>query len=337
MDAKLTHEFRKVYADIINGYTLVESEGQDLYIRHLNESDIGYISSKYKLFFSEAEDRGLLTLNKKLELLKEQGIWAEEEEEYKKIKEELSRNTESKKKLLIRSQIDAISKLIEDQEKELQSIESKRSEAIDLTCEKYADRKSNEEIVNLCLYKDPQLKEKFFSPREYKEMDQAELYACIFLYNNSLSSFNSKFIKQLAAMPFFINSFLISNDDPMIFFGKPVTELTNYQIDLFSTGKFYKSVMSSKGNPPEEAYEDPQKLVEWYDSAQATEEIKKQTEGKEASTIVGADKKEVQKMIDEDPFAVDFNKEVSKKMEEKGSETLEMKDIMKIHGYNVDF
>ena len=42
-------------------------------------------------------------------------------------------------------------------------------------------------------------------------------------------------------------------------------------------------------------------------------------------------------MIDEDPFAVDFNKEVSKKMEEKGSETLEMKDIMKIHGYNVDF
>ena len=337
MDAKLTHEFRKVYADIINGYTLVESEGQNLYIRHLNESDIGYISSKYKLFFSEAEDRGLLTLNKKLELLKEQGIWAEEEEEYKKIKEELSRNTESKKKLLIRSQIDSISKLIEDQEKELQSIESKSSEAIDLTCEKYADRKSNEEIVNLCLYKDPQLKEKFFSPREYKEMDQAELYACIFLYNNSLSSFNGKFIKQLAAMPFFINSFLISNDDPMIFFGKPVTELTNYQIDLFSTGKFYKSVMSSKGNPPEEAYEDPQKLVEWYDSAQATEEIKKQTEGKEASTIVGADKKEVQKMIEEDPLAVDFNKEVAKTAKGKEGGVLDMKDIMKIHGYNVDF
>ena len=337
MDAKLTHEFRKVYADIINGYTLVESEGQNLYIRHLNESDIGYISSKYKLFFSEAEDRGLLTLNKKLELLKEQGIWAEEEEEYKKIKEELSRNTESKKKLLIRSQIDSISKLIEDQEKELQSIESKRSEAIDLTCEKYADRKSNEEIVNLCLYKDPQLKEKFFSPREYKEMDQAELYACIFLYNNSLSSFNGKFIKQLAAMPFFINSFLISNDDPMIFFGKPVTELTNYQIDLFSTGKFYKSVMSSKGNPPEEAYEDPQKLVEWYDSAQATEEIKKQTEGKEASTIVGADKKEVQKMIEEDPLAVDFNKEVAKTAKGKEGGVGDMKDIMKIHGYNVDF
>ena len=337
MDAKLTHEFRKVYADIINGYTLVESEGQNLYIRHLNESDIGYISSKYKLFFSEAEDRGLLTLNKKLELLKEQGIWAEEEEEYKKIKEELSRNTESKKKLLIRSQIDSISKLIEDQEKELQSIESKRSEAIDLTCEKYADRKSNEEIVNLCLYKDPQLKEKFFSPREYKEMDQAELYACIFLYNNSLSSFNGKFIKQLAAMPFFINSFLISNDDPMIFFGKPVTELTNYQIDLFSTGKFYKSVMSSKGNPPEEAYEDPQKLVEWYDSAQATEEIKKQTEGKEASTIVGADKKEVQKMIEEDPLAVDFNKEVAKTAKGKEGGVLDMKHIMKIHGYNVDF
>ena len=337
MDAKLTHEFRKVYADIINGYTLIESEEESLYVRHLNESDIGYISSKYKLHFSEAEEKGLLTAQKKLKLLKDQGIWSEEEERYNKLKEELSRNAESKKKLLIRSQIDSISKIIEDQESELKSIEEKRSEAMDLTCEKYADRKSNEEIINLCLYKDPYLKEKFFNRKQYQEMDQTELYAYIFLYNNSLTSFNSKFIKQLAAMPFFINSFLISNDDPMIFFGKPVVDLTNYQIDLFSTGKFYKSVMSSKGNPPEEAYEDPQKLVEWYDSAQAAEEIKKQTEGKEASTIVGADKKEVQKMIDEDPFAVDFNKEVSKKMEEKDSEALEMKDIMKIHGYNVDF
>tara|TARA_Y100000401_G_scaffold68770_1_gene55102 strand:- start:13 stop:1026 length:1014 start_codon:yes stop_codon:yes gene_type:complete len=337
VDAKLTHEFRKVYADIINGYTLIESEGRDLYIRHLNESDIGYISSKYKLYFSQAEEKGLLSAKKKLELLKEQGIWAEEEEQYINLKEELSRNTENKKKLLIRSQIDTVSKLIEEQEQELQSIEAKRTEAIDLTCEKYADRKSNEEIVNLCLYKDPQLKEKFFSTKEYREMDQAELYACIFLYNNSLSSFNGKFIKQLAAMPFFINSFLISNDDPMIFFGKPVVDLTNYQIDLFSTGKFYKSVMSSKGNPPEEAYEDPQKLVEWYDSAQSSEEMKKQTEGKEASTFVGATKEEMDQVAKDDPNAINLNKEVAKEMKQKGTKALELKDIMKIHGYNVDF
>ena len=77
MDAKQTHEFRKIYADIINGYSLIESEGQNLYIRHLNEADIGYISSKYKAFFLEAEVKGLLSQEKKLELLKEQGIWTE--------------------------------------------------------------------------------------------------------------------------------------------------------------------------------------------------------------------------------------------------------------------
>ena len=138
-------------------------------------------------------------------------------------------------------------------------------------------------------------------------------------------------------MPFFINSFLISNDDPMIFFGKPIVELTNYQIDIFSTGKFYKSIMSSRGNPPEEYYENPEKLVEWYESSKSVEAIKKQTEGKEASTVVGADKEEMAEMIKDNPFAIDLNKEVRKKMKEKGTETLEMQDIMKIHGYKVDF
>lgn len=337
MDAKQTHEFRKIYADIINGYSLIESDGLDLYIRHLNESDIGYISSKYKTFFSEAEEKGLLSQKQKLELLKEQGIWTEEEDKYKKAKEELSRNLENKKNLLIKSQVQTISKIIEELEQEVNSLESKRVEAIDLTCEKYADRRSNEEIVNLCLYKDPQLKERFFTRKEYEEMDQTELYAYIFLYNTSLANFTSRYIKQIAAMPFFINSFLISNDDPMIFFGKPIIDLTNYQIDIFSTGKFYKSVMSSRGNPPEEYYEDPEKVVEWYESSKSVEEIKKQTEGKEASTIVGADKEEMKQLIKNDPTAVDLNKEVSKKMKQKGSKTLDMKDIMKIHGYNVDF
>ena len=337
MDAKQTHEFRKIYADIINGYSLIESEGQNLYIRHLNESDIGYISSKYKAFFLEAEEKGLLSQEKKLELLKEQGIWTEEEDKYKKAKEELSRNLENKKNLLIKSQVQTISKIIEELEIEVISLENKRTEAIDLTCEKYADRRSNEEIVGLCLYKDPELKERFFTRKEYEEMDQTELYAYIFLYNNSLVNFTSKYIKQIAAMPFFINSFLISNDDPMIFFGKPIIDLTNYQIDIFSTGKFYKSVMSSRGNPPEEYYEDPEKVVEWYESSKSVEEIHKQTEGKEASTIVGADKEEMKQLIKSDPTAVDLNKEVSKKMKEKGTHNLDMKDIMKIHGYNVDF
>ena len=337
MDAKQTHEFRKIYADVINGYSLIESEGENLYIRHLNESDIGFISSKYKLYFLEAEEKGLLSEELKLKLLKEQGIWSEEEDKYLKAKEELSRNIENKKNLLIKSQVQAISEIIKQQEKDFNSLQNRRSEAIDLTCEKYADRRSNEEIVNLCLYKDPRLKEKFFAKKEYEEMDQTELYAYIFLYNNSLSNFHSEYIKQIAAMPFFINSFLISNDDPMIFFGKPVVELTNYQIDLFSTGKFYKSIMSSRGNPPEEYYENPEKLVEWYESSKSVEAIKKQTEGKEASTVVGASKEEMSEIIKDNPFAVNLNKEVNKKMEEKGTKTLEMQDIMKIHGYKVDF
>jgi hypothetical protein len=337
VDPNRTHDFRKVYADIINGYSVVDST-EEIYVRHLNESDIGFISSKYKIHYKEAQSKGLLTTKEKIKLLKDQEIWSgEEDEEIKKLSLELERNNETKRNLIIKSQIDEVAALIAKQERELQSLESKKDEAVDLTCEKYADRKSNEEIVNLCLFKDREFKETIFTKEEYEEIDQTKLYAYIYIYNNTLVNFTAKFIKQLASLPFFMNSFLICNDDPMIFFGEPIINLTNYQIDLFSTGKYYKSVMSSIGSPPDEDYDDPDKLVDWYDKAKSTEEINKAMEGKEASTITGASKEEMNKIIKDDPFAVDLNKEVQKISKEKGKKVLSMEDVMKIHGHNAKF
>ena len=338
MDAKRTHEFRKVYADIINGYSTVESSKEEIYVRHLNETDIGLLSSKYKFHYKEAQSQGLLTTKQKIQLLKDQQIWSEEEDmEIKKLSIELERNVTTKKNLIIKSQIEEVGKLMKQQEKELSVLQSKKDEAVDLTCEKYADRKSNEEIINICLFKDPKFKENVFTRKEYEEMDQAKLYAYIYIYNDALTSFTSKFIKQLATLPFFMNSYLICNDDPMIFFGKPITQLTNFQIDLFSTGKFYRSVMSNVGSPPEKEYDDPEKLVEWYDNAEAKQEAKKSIEGKEASSLVGADAQEVKKMVEEDPLAIDLNKEIHKTAKEKGKKVLNMSDIMKIHGHNPKF
>ena len=338
MDSKKTHEFRKVYADIINGYSIVESSKEKIYVRHLSETDIGLISSKYKIHYEEAQSKGLLTTKQKIKLLKDQEIWSEQEDkEMKRLSSELERNVLTKKNLIIKSQIEEVSNLIKEQEKELKILEGNQSEMVDLTCEKYADRKSNEEIINICLFKNNQLKENIFTRKEYEEMDQSRLYAYIYIYNEALSSFTSKFIKQLATLPFFMNSFLICNDDPMIFFGKPIVELTNFQIDLFSTGKYYKSIMSSAGSPPESEYEDPEKLVEWYDGAEAKQLAKKSLEGKEGSTIVGADREQIQEAIDNDPLAVDLGKEIKKVTEEKGKKVLNMADVMKIHGHNAKF
>ena len=95
--------------------------------------------------------------------------------------------------------------------------------------------------------------------------------------------------------------------------------------------------MSSIGSPPDSDYDDPDKLIEWYDKAKSTEEIKKSMEGKEASTLTGATKEEMDQMIKDDPLAIDLNKEVKKAAEEKGKKVLDMSDIMKIHGHNPKF
>ena len=64
----------------------------------------------------------------------------------------------------------------------------------------------------------------------------------------------------------------MSDDDPVKFYGKNVLDLTMYQLNLFSRGKFYKSVLMEGKEPPEKYYsEDAEKglikLVQWYETA----------------------------------------------------------------------
>ena len=60
------------------------------------------------------------------------------------------------------------------------------------------------------------------------------------------------------------------DDDPVKFYGKNVLELSMYQMNLFSRGKFYKSVLVEGKDPPEQYYEEDypnglQELAKWYE------------------------------------------------------------------------
>ena len=89
---------------------------------------------------------------------------------------------------------------------------------------------------------------------------------------------------------------------------------------------------SSESKVPDEVRQDPEKIVEWFESSKNAKEVmdKSQTAGKEgsATSLVGATKQDLKRLGLDNP-----NETISlaKKAAEKGG-SLTMEDMMKIHG-----
>ena len=69
-------------------------------------------------------------------------------------------------------------------------------------------------------------------------------------FADTYAVFNDDQIKLISVCPFFMNNFSLCGDDAYAYFGKPIIELTNFQISLLNTAKYTKSLilLSSKFN-----------------------------------------------------------------------------------------
>ena len=123
------------------------------------------------------------------------------------------------------------------------------------------------------------LKEQYFSEEEFEDLTSADLDAYTVLHTAVNSQFSDNILKKISVCPFFVNSFFICDNNPNLFFGKPVVELTNYQIDIFSYGRYYKFIMSECRPPTQDLYDAPQKLVEYYEAARKAKEAKESKKG----------------------------------------------------------
>ena len=126
-----------------------------------------------------------------------------------------------------------------------------------------------------------------------------------------------------------MNNFYLCGDNAADFFRKPIVELTTFQTNLLSSGRYYKSLISNSKTAPEEYYDNPLKLTEWYHLQDKTQSMKDSMESKgEAGgkTIVGADRKELKSLEDEGESVIDLGKIA----QEKGG--LDFDEIIKLHG-----
>ena len=129
-----------------------------------------------------------------------------------------------------------------------------------------------------------------------------------------------------------VSNYYLCKDNPFIFFGKPIVQLTYHQTDLFAYGRYYKHILQDMKNPPsQEVMQDPDRLLELYEIEKNQEERMgdKETTGT-ASTVVGATAEDLEALgmtKEADPGAIDLNEEMRKK-----GGNLSMEDLIKLHG-----
>ena len=264
---------RAVYREILLGYTYLEKE--NLYVKHFNESDLGSLEVIYAKCEKKLIGLGIENTKEKLDFLKKEDYWSEDEENsYVNAKYALADAFTFAETLQAKEQKEKFQATIQEKSEELREIDEKRREVLYPTIESFCDKVLNEHYVRIALYKDDKFLEPYFTEEEFSNISYVDLSELVKEYNEVIESFTDENLKRIAVNGFFLNSFLMSDGDPVKFYGKNVLEMTTYQMNLFGKGRFYKSILEEGKNPPDMLYDqisenglDP--IVSFYDLAHA--------------------------------------------------------------------
>mgnify|MGYP003657155835 FL=1 len=322
-----------IFSEILRGYTLVENKDfGKIKIKHFNNFDSAELDIKNRYFYEKARDQGLPTREQKIEYLLKEDIWDDKKnKEILNLKTMIAGLKNSKSKVFLQAHIDDINRQLEENQLKLAHLEIQKEELIGFCAENYAQRRINEHYMQKAILKDNG--EFLLSDEDFEDLQQDELMGLISTYNKNTRKFESPNLKKISLSGFFTNLFYLCENNAYTFFGKPLVELTFYQVELFGYARYYKSLMeSSESKVPDEVRQDPEKIVEWFESSKNAKEVmdKSQTAGKEgsATSLVGATKQDLKRLGLDNP-----NETISlaKKAAEKGG-SLTMQDMMKIHG-----
>jgi hypothetical protein len=327
-----------LFSEIIKGYSKKNVDGfGNLFFKHINNQDSADIDIYNDQFLQKAKKMGLPTEQEQEEYLIKEELWEKSKDKrIKELENFLINLKTTKSKLFLKAQVDQVNSEIEKNEIELNKLKFEKKDLIGFTAEDYTFKKINEYYMYVSLFKDEACKERFFKESDYEDLDNKQIMVLIHNYNEITNKFNSTNLKKISIASYFSNIFYLSKDDPYIFYGKPLVELSFYQIELFSYARYFKGILTnSKTRPPEYIMSDPDKLIEWYEGSKNVEEVinrnsKVSQKDNVATSVVGATSEDMKRLglkNNNEEVGIDLNKEAAK----KGGK-LDMQDLIKLHG-----
>lgn len=308
MEQKAPEEkiLRRVLSEIIREYSIFEYKEKTVYIKHFRQFDQSELESHYDSVFNRAKKQGLPTEEETIEMLKTEGLWTEEDEsEYLSQEKYLNNLKETKKNLIIPSQIEQIEKDIEESNKNFQKLLSKKNSLLSETCESYAKKKNNDYSLYLSFYKNEKCTEKFYTKEDFESVSKGELNDLLEKYVLETKHLSIDNIKYLAISGVFSMYYgLLGKENLYTFFQKPVYEYTYYQLNLLNYARILNTIVENAENMPDSVKEHPDRILDFAEAKRKNKDIISKTKDKQGASIVGATKKDMDEMGVSDPLSV---------------------------------
>jgi hypothetical protein len=321
--------YKNIFKDICAGFSAITTPFGKAYIKHINFIEQSYIEENRKKHLDYAKSNGLPTVQEALANLEEEGFWTKTDES-KIAQEELfiKKIQDQKKTTYLKSQIDVFNAQIEQGLKKLNALKNTRNSYLGNTCENYADQKNTEDFLKFTLFKDSSLKESMFLDEEFDEIPVSELGDIISAYNKINSQFSDLNIQKTTLQDFF-SYYSSYSEDPIHFFGLPVTKLTFNQLRLLIYARYFKNIFMQNDKMPEEYRKDPEKIFDYVNANEKAKDILNKEKDGQAQSIVGATKEDY-KYLNMDKGTTK-TLSLAEEAKKKGG-SLDMNDLMKIMG-----
>ncbi len=320
---------RKIFRDVVRGFSTTTLEEDFVYIKHLTPHDQVELEEIEEKYFNIALRKGVPTEEDMLAYLKDEGQWTDKDEKFIQDKELFLENLrKAKTKLVLKSEIDKQAALIDKEQKLLDDKQIQKIGLIGNTCEKYAKDRLNDFYMIKSFFADDKLQEPLFNQDKFDELDNHDIKKVVYKYNEIFEGFSEENI-QYTILEDFYNPYLSFAEDSMQFYGKAFCDLTYNQIRLIVYTRVFKNIFDMNENIPESIRKDPAKLLEFGSSSKEEKDKAKDklTQG-DGGTLVGAKQEDYDYLGVEKPTnAISLHEEAKKK-----GGTLNMEDLMKLHG-----
>lgn len=318
----------EIICEILEEVTVVPCSFGNLYLKHFSSLESTKVLNKKESFINEAVRRGIEKEEDALKRIIKDGLWSDEEEnKIQTGRTYIARMKEGLSKIKIPSQRDVQLEHIKEQEENIKKSESKRWAFIGLSAEMYADKQLNKLFFASIGFADKEMTKPIMETLDYEQIS-AERDIMI-AQKDFFEKFSGENISK-AALSTYFNPFLSYTESSLEVFGKPLKDLTVFQMRLISYGRTFLNIFkNARKKIPEYVLKDPELLIQFHEAQQNEGSQTKGagSHGTGASTFIGANSSDMEQLKESDEDVINLGDAVK----EKGG-SIGMKEMMELHG-----
>jgi hypothetical protein len=307
-------EYIGIVGEIFDGYTEITYEGCPVYIKHFSIRDQRYIHRFYNKYKTIAEEKGIPCEEEMLSSLRENGIWTDDDD--KKIcslEQEIEGLKGSHRVVLLPSHKKSLQKTIAEKQIELITLLSKKREVVGKTSESYGSQRSNEEFIRYLLYKDHSCQNHLFNDKDFAELSEDNVSFFVRQNEQISERLQEKYIQEAVLRDFF-NMYLSQTENVSTFYGKPIVELSAYQLKLALYARVFFNIFQYHEDIPEHIKKDPEAIFNFVDTKKGVSKVQEKFKNSDSggSAVFNATKEDLE-VIDPNAKKVSLTDEIAKK------------------------